>query len=85
MGTPHDRPCHFWISSETPTQGKLHVALSSNTREGVDAFYQTALAAGGRDNGEPGVRAHYHPNYYGAFVFDPDGHNIEVVCHGAAE
>ncbi|MFT4677749.1 MAG: hypothetical protein ACI831_001753, partial [Candidatus Azotimanducaceae bacterium] len=49
------------------------------------AFYQAALAAGGRDNGEPGVRAHYHPNYYGAFVFDPDGRNIEVVCHGAAE
>ncbi|MFT6644527.1 MAG: putative lactoylglutathione lyase [Patiriisocius sp.] len=55
------------------------------TREGVDAFYQAALAAGGRDNGEPGVRAHYHPNYYGAFVFDPDGRNIEVACHGAAE
>jgi catechol 2,3-dioxygenase-like lactoylglutathione lyase family enzyme len=47
----------------------------------VDAFYAAALAAGGRDNGPPGIRADYHPNYYGAFVLDPDGHNIEAVCH----
>jgi predicted lactoylglutathione lyase len=47
----------------------------------VHAFYQAAIAAGGRDNGAPGLRAHYHPNYYGAFVLDPDGHNIEAVCH----
>jgi catechol 2,3-dioxygenase-like lactoylglutathione lyase family enzyme len=47
----------------------------------VDAFYKAAMAAGGRDNGGPGLRPHYHPNYYGAFVLDPDGHNIEAVCH----
>ena len=50
-------------------------------RTAVDAFHRAALAAGGKDNGAPGVRAHYHPNYYGAFVLDPDGHNIEAVCH----
>jgi len=59
----------------------VHVAFRSQTRTEVDAFYKAAIAAGGRDNGAPGVRAHYHPNYYGAFVLDPDGHNIEVVCH----
>jgi predicted lactoylglutathione lyase len=53
-------------------------------RTTVDAFYQAAIAAGGRDNGPPGIRAHYHPNYYGAFVLDPDGHNIEAVCHGVS-
>ena len=58
-----------------------HVAFRVPKRELVDAFYQAALAAGGRDNGAPGIRAHYHPNYYGAFVLDPDGHNIEAVCH----
>ncbi len=55
----------------------------ADTRAEVDAFYEAAMAAGGRDNGKPGIRAHYHPNYYGAFVFDPDGNNIEAVCHGA--
>jgi hypothetical protein len=50
----------------------------------VDAFHRAALAAGGRDNGPPGLRPHYHPNYYGAFVLDPDGHNIEAVCHAPA-
>jgi predicted lactoylglutathione lyase len=52
-----------------------------NTRAQVDAFYKAGMAAGGRDNGAPGVRPHYHPHYYGAFVLDPDGHNIEAVCH----
>ena len=59
----------------------LHVAILANDRATVDAFYKAAIAAGGRDNGAPGIRAHYHPNYYGAFVLDPDGHNIEAVCH----
>ncbi len=59
----------------------IHVALTAATRAEVDAFYLAALAAGGRDNGPPGIRAHYHPNYYGAFVRDPDGNNIEAVCH----
>ena len=74
----------FWIAEQDATQGKLHIAVSASSREAVDAFYLAALAAGGRDNGEPGVRPHYHPDYYGAFVFDPDGHNIEAVCHRPA-
>lgn len=60
-----------------------HIGLSfrADNRAAVDAFYKAAMAAGGRDNGKPGLRPHYHPNYYGAFVLDPDGHNIEAVCH----
>ncbi|MBP7006160.1 VOC family protein [Patescibacteria group bacterium] len=61
----------------------LHFALRADDRAAVDAFYKAALAAGGKDNGAPGIRAHYHENYYAAFVHDTDGHNIEVVCHGA--
>lgn len=59
----------------------LHIAFVANTREQVDAFYHAALAAGGKDNGAPGLRPHYHANYYAAFVIGPDGHNIEAVCH----
>ena len=59
------------------------VAFLASSRAAVDAFYSAALAAGGQDNGAPGLRPHYHANYYGAFVIDPDGHNIEAVCHGA--
>ena len=58
--------------------------FSAKDRATVDAFYKAAIAAGGRDNGAPGIRAHYHANYYGAFVLDPDGHNIEAVCHTPA-
>jgi catechol 2,3-dioxygenase-like lactoylglutathione lyase family enzyme len=71
----------FWISSGKAVQGPIHIAFTAPSRAVVDTFYQAALAAGGRDNGPPGIRAHYHPNYYGAFVFDLDGHNIEAVCH----
>lgn len=71
----------FWIAQDDPTRGKLHVALAARSRAQVDAFYEAAIAAGGTDNGGPGVRPHYHPDYYGAFVLDPDGHNIEAVCH----
>ena len=74
----------FWISEAAPgkTAGNgVHVALRVSSRAQVDAFHAAALAAGGRDNGAPGIRAHYHPNYYGAFILDPDGHNIEAVCH----
>lgn len=74
----------FWIGGEGGLTGVLHVALVAESRAVVDAFYAAALAAGGKDNGAPGVRAHYHPNYYGAFVLDPDGHNIEAVCHAPA-
>ena len=73
---------YFWIGAGGGSAtGHLHVAFTAPDRRTVDAFYAAALAAGGRDNGPPGVRAHYHPNYYGAFVLDPDGHNIEAVCH----
>lgn len=73
----------FWIAAGKP--GSIsHVAFTSNDRATVDAFYKAAIAAGGKDNGKPGIRKDYHPNYYGAFVFDPDGHNIEAVCHKPA-
>ncbi|MBZ9937153.1 VOC family protein [Mesorhizobium sp. BR1-1-16] len=73
----------FWIWEGGRTAPHLHVAFSAPHRAAVDAFYAAALAAGARDNGAPGIRAHYHPNYYAAFVLDPDGHNIEACCHGA--
>jgi len=57
------------------------VSFVARSRAEVDAFYEAAIAAGGRDNGRPGVRKEYHPNYYGAFVLDPDGHNVEAVIH----
>jgi len=63
-----------------PTSG-CHLAWSAPDRAAVDAFHAAALAAGGRDNGAPGLRPHYHPHYYGAFVLDPDGNNVEAVCH----
>ena len=63
----------------------LHVAFKAQTRQQVDAFYREALAAGGKDNGPPGLRPKYHPNYYAAFVIGPDGHNIEAVCHERPE
>jgi catechol 2,3-dioxygenase-like lactoylglutathione lyase family enzyme len=71
----------FWIGGEGGLDKPLHVAILAKDRTSVDAFHQAAMAAGGRDNGAPGLRPHYHANYYGAFVLDPDGHNIEAVCH----
>ncbi|MCF4166280.1 VOC family protein [Zavarzinia compransoris] len=72
----------FWIgTADRPMTPGLHVAFTAPDRATVDAFHAAALAAGGRDNGAPGIRAHYHPDYYGAFVLDPDGHNVEAVCH----
>ena len=71
----------FWIGGEGGLKGTLHIAIAADDRRAVDAFYRAALAAGGRDNGAPGLRPQYHPNYYGAFVLDPDGHNVEAVCH----
>jgi catechol 2,3-dioxygenase-like lactoylglutathione lyase family enzyme len=79
-GFGRDRP-QFWIGTGRPLQGVLHVAFAAPSRAVVDAFHAAALAAGGRDNGKPGLRPHYHENYYGAFVLDLDGHNVEVVCH----
>jgi catechol 2,3-dioxygenase-like lactoylglutathione lyase family enzyme len=74
----------FWLHEGTPQTPRLHVAFRAESRSQVDAFYRAALAAGGKDNGPPGPRPHYHANYYGAFVLDPDGHNIEAVCHDPA-
>lgn len=71
----------LWIGAFGPAPGGIHVAFAAQSRTQVDQFYRAALAAGARDNGAPGIRAHYHPSYYAAFVFDPDGHNIEAVCH----
>lgn len=71
----------FWIGGEGGLNKPVHVAITAKDRATVDAFYQAAIAAGAEDNGAPGIRAHYHPNYYGAFVRDADGNNIEAVCH----
>jgi len=73
----------FWIGGGASNIQPVHVAFRAASRAEVDAFYKAAIAAGGCDNGAPGLRPHYHPNYYGAFVLDPDGHNIEAVCHHA--
>jgi predicted lactoylglutathione lyase len=69
----------MYQSSEKPA--RLHLAFAAENRKQVDEFYRAALAAGGKDNGAPGLRPHYHPTYYAAFVIGPDGHNIEAVCH----
>ncbi len=73
----------FWLTADLNASPQ-HLAFSAPDRKSVDAFYASALAAGGRDNGPAGLRAEYHPNYYGAFVFDPSGHNVEAVCHRPA-
>lgn len=73
----------FWISQGKATKPKVHVAFQCSKRTHVDQFYAAALKAGGKDNGPPGVREDYSPTYYAAFVFDPDGNNIEAVCHAA--
>ena len=71
----------FWIDEGEAHKPPLHFAFKAANRQMVDEFYAAALRAGGQDNGAPGLRPHYHENYYGAFVFDPDGNNIEAVCH----
>jgi predicted lactoylglutathione lyase len=71
----------FWIAEGEPKSGPMHVAFVTPLRAAVDAFYQAAMKAGGKDNGPPGLRPEYHANYYGAFVLDPDGNNAEAVCH----
>jgi catechol 2,3-dioxygenase-like lactoylglutathione lyase family enzyme len=71
----------FWLRQGEPAAG-VHVAFASPDTDTVNAFYAAAIGAGGEDNGEPGLRAHYHPGYYGAFVRDPDGNNVEAVHHG---
>jgi len=79
-----DRKPWFWIGSGGKVGGPTHIAFATDTRQAVDRFYAAAIAAGGRDNGGPGLRPDYHPNYYAAFVLDPDGNNVEAVCHAPA-
>jgi catechol 2,3-dioxygenase-like lactoylglutathione lyase family enzyme len=74
----------FWIAPSGGSKpSPIHVAFVAKTRSVVDAFYAAAIAAGGTDNGKPGTRPLYHEHYYGAYVHDPDGHNVEAVCHDA--
>ena len=73
----------FWIGWRDTPQTGAHIAFTAPDRATVDRFHDEAIAAGGRDNGPPGIRPNYHPDYYGAFVLDPDGHNIEAVCHAS--
>lgn len=80
FGTPGNP--FFWVGDNERVGEGTHVAFRAGSRAEVDAFHAAALAAGGRDNGAPGLRPHYGPNYYAAFVFDPDGINVEAVCHG---
>ena len=81
IGLGKDGKPYFWLSSGGPRGAGMHIAFRADARAQVDAFHAAAMGAGGRDNGAPGIRAHYHPNYYGAFVLDPDGINVEAVCH----
>ena len=84
-GFGEDGKPFFWLEARgTAVTGRLHIAFAVEDRETVDAFHAAALAAGGTDNGPPGVREIYHPSYYGAYVVDPDGNNIEAVCHKPA-
>jgi catechol 2,3-dioxygenase-like lactoylglutathione lyase family enzyme len=84
-GFGRDGKPFFWVESRGPTpQAGIHVAFAVDSRETVDAFHAAALEAGGVDNGGPGVREIYHPTYYGAYVLDPDGNNVEAVCHAPA-
>jgi catechol 2,3-dioxygenase-like lactoylglutathione lyase family enzyme len=75
------RPSFFIEAYGDPVRGRLHIALRAENRAQVDAFHAAAIEAGGTDNGAPSVRAVYHPDYYGGYVLDPDGNNIEAVCH----
>jgi catechol 2,3-dioxygenase-like lactoylglutathione lyase family enzyme len=80
-GFGRDKKPSFWLGASDGAVSSLHIAFVSPTRAAVKAFYDAALAAGARDNGKPGLRPDYHANYYAAFVIDPDGNNIEAVCH----
>jgi catechol 2,3-dioxygenase-like lactoylglutathione lyase family enzyme len=80
-GFGRDNKPFFWIGTGDKAKGGVHIALAAGSRQQVDDFYAAAIEAGGRDNGKPGLRPHYHPNYYAAFILDRDGNNIEAVCH----
>jgi catechol 2,3-dioxygenase-like lactoylglutathione lyase family enzyme len=87
VGFGDERKPYFWLKSGagTATSHPMHIAFAAKNRALVDAFHDAALKAGARDDGAPGVREHYHPHYYGAFVIDLDGHPIEAVCHASPE
>jgi catechol 2,3-dioxygenase-like lactoylglutathione lyase family enzyme len=80
VGFGRDGKPNFWLKAGTPS-GPIHLAFGCDKNSVVDAFHKAAILAGSKDNGSPGPRAEYHPTYYGAFVLDPDGNNVEVVCH----
>lgn len=81
VGFGRDGKPFFWIGDNERVGQGTHIAFAVQDRTAVDAFHAAAMAAGGIDHGAPGIRAHYHPDYYAAFILDPDGHNIEAVCH----
>jgi len=81
VGLGRDRKPSLWLGATSEKCAPLHLAFVAESRRQVDEFYRRALAAGGKDNGPPGLRPHYHPSYYAAFVIGPDGHNVEAVCH----
>lgn len=81
LGLGSNNKPSLWLTQVLEKPTPLHIAFTAETRRQVDDFHRAALAAGGKDNGAPGLRPHYHRDYYGAFVIGPDGHNIEAVCH----
>lgn len=81
VGMGQNRKPSLWLFETKEQPAPLHLAFVAESRKQVEEFYKAAIAAGGKDNGAPGLRPHYHPNYYGAFVIGPDGHNVEAVCH----
>jgi catechol 2,3-dioxygenase-like lactoylglutathione lyase family enzyme len=81
VGMGQNKKPSLWLYETKEKPAHLHLAFAAENRKQVDAFYRAAIAAGGKDNGAPGLRPHYHANYYGAFVIGPDGHNVEAVCH----
>jgi hypothetical protein len=80
-GFGRDGKPEFWFGAHSEAQSSMHIAFSAENRSQVNEFYHAAIGAGATDNGKPGIRKEYHPHYYGAFVIDINGHNLEAVCH----
>ena len=85
VGFGANQKADFWIGEGVPPKNSVHIDLGAKSRQQVDEFCKAAIEAGGEENGKPGLRPHYHVHYYGAFVLDPDGYNIEAVCHEPVE
>lgn len=81
VGFGRDGKAELWLGEDEEAHKPMHIAFAAADRAAVDLFYAAGISAGGRDNGAPGLRPIYHPDYYGAFLIDPDGHNVEAVCH----